>query len=127
MGLGETLARYGATSLATAVVDNLVFILAYGAWGSVLAAQGLARAAAVWFQYGALRHVVFYSHDRHSVTLPRYLLLVAANGLVAYGLIRWLMARFGAPAVWAKIGVESALFVVTFAAQRGYVFARRMR
>jgi putative flippase GtrA len=119
------LLRYGATSLGTAAVDNLTFVAFYRLSGSILAAQAAGRLTGMAFQYAVSKRAVFQSAERHGNTAPRYLLLVAFNFALSYGLIRAVVWRFPVSPVWAKLGVESLLFFWSFAAQRWFVFARR--
>jgi len=116
------LLRFGSVSLLTALLDNLVFYLAYRQTGHVLASQVLGRVLAVAFNYTMVRSSVFYSHQRHKTVLPKYLLLVLASGSVSYGGIRLLAATLGMPAVPAKLLVETILFFVNFAVQRLFIF-----
>ncbi len=119
------LLRFGMLSLATALVDNLVFAAAFAWTGSVLRSQAIGRCAAVVFNYTAARRAVFLSRERHRATLPKYLLLVFASGAVSYALIRMLAASLNVPVIWAKVLAESALFLVNFLVQRDLVFTRR--
>lgn len=120
------LLRFSSASLLTAVLDNLAFFLAYSSGAGLLAAQIVGRMAAVAFNYALVRGAVFYSRDRHSVALPRYLTLVAVSGTVAYLGIRGLVALQDTPVLWAKILVESLLFFVNFSVQRYWVFRKRV-
>jgi glycosyltransferase involved in cell wall biosynthesis len=116
------LLRFGSVSLMTALLDNLVFILAQPRLHSVLGAQVLGRAVAVIFNYSTVRSSVFYSHQRHKTVLPKYLSLVVASGTCSYLGIQLLSKRFGVPVIPAKLAVETLLFFVNFAVQRLFVF-----
>ena len=116
------LLRFGSVSMMTAVLDNLIFYLAYRRTGHVLGAQVLARVFAVTFNYTMVRRSVFYSRQRHKTVLPKYLGLVVASGTASYGGIRWLTAAFAIGAVAAKLLVETFLFFVNFAVQRVLIF-----
>jgi glycosyltransferase involved in cell wall biosynthesis len=116
------LLRFGSVSFMTAVLDNLVFYVAYRHLGHVLAAQVLGRFFAVIFNYSMVRRSVFYSRQRHKTVLPRYLALVVASGSVSYAGIRILSAQGMAP-VSAKLLIETILFFVNFAVQRLFIFA----
>src|ERR1019366_3890718 len=78
------LARFGSVSLMTAVLDNLVFYLAFRHSGHILGSQILGRVFAVSFNYSMVRKSVFYSRQRHKTVLPKYLLLVLVSGSVSY-------------------------------------------
>jgi len=116
------LLRFGSVSLFTALLDNLVFILARHQGATVLTAQILGRTLGLAFNYTMVRRSVFYSHQRHRSVLPKYLLLVLVSGSASYGGIRLLMATTGIGAIPAKLMVETLLFVVNFAVQRLFIF-----
>ncbi len=87
--------------------------------------QMIGRATAILFNYRSVRRAVFLSNEPHRILLPKYILLVLLNGLVAYGLIRMLHENFSAPILVAKLSVESALFFVNFVIQRDFIFKRK--
>jgi len=116
------LLRFGSVSLMTALLDNVVFILAQPRFHSVLGAQVLGRAVAVIFNYSMVRSSVFYTHQRHKTVLPKYLSLVVASGTCSYLGITLLSKRFGVPVIPAKLLVETVLFFVNFAVQRLFIF-----
>src|SRR5580704_17873055 len=65
------LLRFGSVSFVTALLDNLVFILARHYTGSVLVSQIIGRACAVTFNYSTVRGSVFYSKQSHRTVLPK--------------------------------------------------------
>ena len=117
--------RFGALSFLTAVLDNVLFVAAFGSTGNIAQSQIAARLCAMTFNYLGARRMVFHSQQRHAVVLPKYVLLVAANGLVSYALIRWLHDVLGWHAVPAKLVAEGLLFVANFVLQRDIVFTRK--
>jgi glycosyltransferase involved in cell wall biosynthesis len=116
------LLRFGSVSMLTALLDNVVFIVAYHWIGSILASQIIGRAVAVTFNYTMVRRSVFDSHQRHATVLPKYLLLVVVSGSASYAGIRFLNENLGVNPVPAKLLVETALFFVNFAVQRVLIF-----
>ena len=116
------LLRFGSVSLMTALLDNLVFYLAFRHSGHILGSQILARVFAVGFNYSMVRRSVFYSKQRHKTVLPKYLLLVLVSGSVSYAGIRLLSAKLGIDPVYAKLIVETILFFANFAIQRMFIF-----
>jgi glycosyltransferase involved in cell wall biosynthesis len=116
------LLRFGSVSLMTALLDNLVFILAQPRLHNILTAQILGRAVAVVFNYSTVRRSVFYSRQRHKTVLPKYLSLVVASGTCSYFGIQLLSTRLGVPVIPAKLLVETFLFFVNFAVQRLFIF-----
>ena len=127
MRISLVLFRFSLVALATTFIDNAVFLLAYGAFGSVGPAQVLGRLAAAPFNYLSARKAVFLSGEPHRNTLPRYVALLVANGAVSYGLITALAAGPFPGALQAKIVAETVLFFVNFLVQRDVVFRRRKR
>ena len=123
MRIGFVLARFTMLSLATAVLDNVVFFLAIE-WGAP-AAQVIARAVAVCVNYPLARRAVFLSKQPGTTTLMRYLTLVTGSGLVSFELLTLLEHRFNWSVLHAKIAAESALFIFNFLVQRDWVFVRR--
>jgi len=126
MRIGFVLARFTMLSLATAVLDNLVFSMAIHAGIGAAMAQALARAVAVLVNYPLARRAVFLSKEPHSSTLLRYLALVTASGLASFQLLRLMERAFGLGVLDAKRAAEAALFLVNFVVQRDWVFVRRV-
>jgi putative flippase GtrA len=118
------LLRFGMLSIFTALVDNAGFFLAYRATNTILGAQIIGRLAAILVNYSGSRHAVFFSREAHRRILPRYLALVAASGMVSYGLIRLLSESIGMSVLSAKLVAESTLFIANFTIQRDFVFTR---
>ena len=81
---------------------------------------------AVCFNHTVNRQAVFRCRQSHRSVLPRYLLLVARNGVLAYGGIRAIHGRCPAISILgAKLLVETTLFLGNFLIQRGLIFGRR--
>ncbi len=118
------LLRFVLLSLTTAALDNLIFLVAFSATGSIVQSQVIGRAGAVLFNYNAARRAVFLSRERHRTQMPRYILLVIASGLASYALIVLLRSWFAWPVPAAKMAAESVLFIANFAVQREFVFRR---
>lgn len=119
------LLRFSFIAVLTAALDNLLFWGMLAWTGSLVRAQMVARLAAGFFNYTAVRRIAFLSEERHAVVLPRYLLLLAANTMVSYAGIRFLSDQFQVGVFSAKILTESLLFIVNFAIQRDFVFSGR--
>ena len=117
-----TLLRFSLTSAATAVLDYAIFALALK-YGAVLGvAQLIARTVALFFNYAAVRRVVFHSHRKHSVVFPRYVLLVIVSGLVSLGIMSLLVSQAHLSVLIAKLIAELAVFLANFAIQRDFIF-----
>jgi putative flippase GtrA len=119
------LLRFSVLSLCTAVLDNAVFAIAFSQTGDIARSQVAARLVAMVFNYVGARRTVFHSQQPHTKVLPKYIALVALNGLVSYALIQFLHLTFGVHAVPAKLCAEGLLFIANFAIQRDLVFTRR--
>lgn len=117
--------RFGTLSFLTALLDNAVFATLYSATGHIGQSQIVARALATAFNYISARRAVFHSQQKHAAVLPKFLLLVACNGLISYGIIEFLHFSLGVATVSAKLMAEGALFIANFAIQRDFVFTRR--
>jgi putative flippase GtrA len=117
------LLRFFFASLASAVIDNVVFAAAYLALPQLGACQLAARLVSMGVNFGLNRSAVF--HDRQEIrrTLPRYLALSLLSGLLGYALIRGLHG-LGLRVLVAKVLAESLLFFLNFAVQRLVVFRR---
>lgn len=125
MRIGFVLARFTMLSLATAVLDNLIFLAGVGAGLPQAQAQIAARAVAVLVNYPLARRAVFLSREPHRSTLVRYLALVFASEFLSFQLLTQLERRFGFTVLQAKMLAESALFLVNFLVQRDFVFLSR--
>lgn len=118
------LLRFTFTSLLSAVIDNIVFILIYSLSSSIISSQIGARAISMLFNYSAVRKAVFYSDMEHSSAFPRYLLLVIISGSVSYLMIIAAVSLFSVPVIAAKLCAESIVFFANFAIQRDLIFVR---
>lgn len=119
------LLRFSVLSLATAILDNVIFAVSLGYTGSIARSQFLARLVAMMFNYAGARGAVFHSRQRHAVVFPKYAALVAINGLLSYAMLEFLHLRLGLRAISAKLIAEGILFIANFAIQRDFVFTRR--
>jgi glycosyltransferase involved in cell wall biosynthesis/SAM-dependent methyltransferase len=119
------LLRFSVFSLLTAVLDNAVFVLAFGATGSIGQSQIAARSIAMVFNYVGARALVFHSSQRHAIVLPKYVSLVIVNGCLSYALIQLMHGKFGLATMSSKLLAEGLLFIANFAIQRDFIFTRR--
>ena len=117
--------RFSVLSILTAVIDNLVFALTYRRTGNIAQSQVTARLVAMVFNYVGASRMVFHSQQRHSVVVPKYTALVAANATLSYALIQLLHYSMNLAAIPAKLIAEGLLFIANFAIQRDFVFTRR--
>lgn len=118
--------RFLLSSLATSLVDFLVFTLAaLGGLGVPLGTL-CARLVAGTLNYVVNRRVVFGQPRGSAATLLKYWALVALLGGLSYAGIQFLVGQAGVHLFAAKAAVESALFIASFAIQRDFIFNRRM-
>jgi glycosyltransferase involved in cell wall biosynthesis len=115
--------RFTLTSLLSAVIDNSIFIMVYNMTFSIPGSQVSARIMATACNYMAVRRIVFYSEQKITKTLPKYLSLVCISGLVSFFLINVLITVLPLSVIWAKICAESLVFLANFAIQRDFIFA----
>lgn len=120
---------FGLASLVGAVIDLAIFALimdvAFGGTATstaVLVATVGARVVSTLTNYWANRRLVFRSRRAVSTSVPRYYVL--AIGLLAGS---WLLTTVLADVlnghvVWAKMLVDSGLFVVSYIVQKRWVF-----
>ena len=116
--------RFALASMLAALIDNMIFFLAYGSGLSIAASQMTGRILSATLNYFLVRKVVFYSKKNIAKTIPEYFLLVCASGLISYLLIRSLTAYFSVSVVTAKIFSETVVFLANFTIQRDFIFSR---
>ena len=117
--------RFISMSLAAAVMDNVVFFIAFQYVPMILLCQALSRLVSGTFNYQTNKRSVFQSRRPHRVTAPRYILVALATGLVGYFAIEGLVQAGGFSVFPAKIITETSLFLFNFAVQRAFVFDTR--
>jgi putative flippase GtrA len=118
------LMRFTIVSFLTAVVDNVVFLLALPFCHSIIGAQASGRIVATAFNYLGNKKAVFHSDAKNIRAFPRYLLLVVVSGIISYCLIKLIISQTPMEVVPAKILAETVIFIFNFAVQREFVFKR---
>jgi putative flippase GtrA len=118
-------ARFISSSVLTAVIDYLVFTLAYQFTHSLSLAIGLGRLVAGTFNFTVNKSLVFHSSGNLGRSLAKYAGLVVALGVIAYALIHFLVHQWGWNAYLAKISVEGFLLLCSFVLQRDLVFSSK--
>lgn len=116
--------RFIGSSLLTALVDNIVFILVYNASGNILLGQALARAVATVVNFTLNRNFVFKHQADKWRAFAKFLALVVVMGAVSYSLIRLIVEQTGMGVVPAKILAETGLYLINFATQRTLIFRK---
>jgi len=116
--------RFLAVSIATAVIDNVVFIASLHFWPNVLLCQAIGRLVAGTFQFTAAKRRVFHSRARVASALPKFWMLLAFSGVLSYLLIQSFLRYTPLQVIPAKLTAETVLFFISFVVQRDFVFAQ---
>ena len=118
--------RFSLIAILSALLDYGVFIIAYYLiFHNVFLALVSGRFFSIIFNYLNVRKFAFKAGGtRHTRTLPKYLILACASGLIAYCLIIGLISLFHWHVIAAKIIAEIIMFVVNFFIQRDFIFKK---
>jgi glycosyltransferase involved in cell wall biosynthesis len=114
--------RFVLSSLSTALLDFIVFIICSAAGLSVLMSMIMSRLVAGNYNYMINRKVVFRSDSNVFISFLKYWLLVALLGSISYLGIETLVTYAKFNVLIAKALIESLLFFVSFAVQRNLIF-----
>lgn len=134
-GIG-TFLRYSLSSLASLLVDNLVFSISFLLSGRIGLSLIFGRAVSMVVNYLLLRNSVFQSSaetdngdNRRKVsgffdkgTFIRYLLLVIFSGLIVWLVTGFLTSRFRLNTLLVKLSVELVMFFVNYYLSKNLVF-----
>lgn len=123
--IGFTFLRYGISSIATASIDFLVFILLFPFFGNILFAQYTARTVAGIFNFVINRNFVFRASGSVFLAAIKYCTLVYVMAIISHGVIILLSQNslYPIPVTAAKAVAECLLFPCTFALQREFIFS----
>lgn len=120
------LLRYAASSIATTIVDLVVFVMLIGGGAGILWANLGSRAAAILLQFYLVKNFVFKSEGG----LVRFALFAAyvwGMGLISAALQIQFADLTGARPIVAKVTVDAVLFVFNFVFLRQILFRRGWR
>ena len=117
-----TLFRFMMSSVLTAVIDYIVFLLVFTIGSNILLSQAAARFVALMFNYAVNRRLVFLSKQQHGDVFPKYVMLVIVSGLVSYSIIKLLLMLFPLQVAVAKLISEGIIYFGNFAVQRDFIF-----
>jgi glycosyltransferase involved in cell wall biosynthesis len=117
------LVRFYASSLLAAGLDLLLFTVCFALTGKVLLSVVVGRLSSL-VNFWANRRFVFHSRGPVPAALWRYYLLAIGVGAVSYGLILTLHTYAHWPVLVSKVCVDVLLSLVSFSAQRTFVFRR---
>ena len=120
------LVRFAASSLITALIDNLVFIAILRLSSKLIVSLVAARLVAGTFNYYANKRGVFHSRSLNWMTaLPKFWAVVLVSGTLSYLLIQNFIAYAGMSIVGAKVLAETIMFFFSFVVLRDFVFYQR--
>jgi len=118
--------RYALTSIITAVVDFLVFIIAIALGVNVFWSNMIARTFSIGVQYTLLDKYVFYSKAK-IWSFILFALYVYMMGIVSATMQEKLIENIHFHVLAAKVLVEGILFFVNFAFLRLYIFTKKSK
>jgi putative flippase GtrA len=119
------LLRFALSSIAAAIIDNLVFTVVFVISTNIAVSQIFGRTSGALFNYLANRKLVFQSKETVARTLPKYIALVMVSGTISFGLLLLIQSMISSSIIVAKVLAELLLFFFNFMVQRDYVFFRR--
>lgn len=114
--------RFVLSSLSTALLDFIVFIICSASGLSILMSMIMARLVAGNYNYMINRKVVFRSDSSVLVSFLKYWMLVILLGSISYLGIETLVKNADFNVLFSKALVETLLFFVSFAVQRNLIF-----
>jgi glycosyltransferase involved in cell wall biosynthesis len=118
------LVRHIGNSVVTAILDNSVFALCYYFSEALLFSIVMGRLLAVLFNFSVGKVFVFKSKNNIVKEAILYIGLVIFLMLLSYSAVTLLITLLALSPYLAKLIVETILFVLSFAAQRLFVFSK---
>lgn len=118
--------RFNVSSLISVLIDYSIFSLIFISSGNIIAGQSLARLCAGSVNYCINRNFVFKSSQRHSIAVLLYFGWLCLLGFVSYGIIKVLHSTLGINVYAAKIISEGLLYIMSFIAQRDFIFPSQL-
>jgi glycosyltransferase involved in cell wall biosynthesis len=117
--------RFAVSSLSTALLDFIVFIIGSGLGMSILHSMVLSRIVAGNYNFIINKNIVFKSDSRAIFLFLKYWLLVLVLGSISYIGIKFLVTYLNLNLILSKALIETMLFFVSFAVQRKLIFLSR--
>lgn len=117
------LIRFTLNSMITAIIDSLVFSLIYLSTEKLLLSTFIGRCVAGAFNFTTSKYAVFRSSQNFKLELIKYVFLVIFLMLVSNVAIKSFVSLTGFNVIFSKILIETALFPISFAMQRLFVFS----
>ncbi len=119
------LLRYALSSIITAIVDFIVFIISIYFGSSVFVANMLARTVSIGVQFKLLDNYVFYTKSSF-LSFILFALYVYIMGAISATLQVAVIEYLSLSVIIAKVLVEGFLFFVNFAFLRLYLFTKEL-
>jgi dolichol-phosphate mannosyltransferase len=116
--------RYMMVSICSFALDISLFTGLYYLSGQIVASTYAARLASGSFNFYFNKHAVFGSHDKNNYLHESlgYIALAILIATLSATAVNWLTKTTGWHAPFLKIIVDTLLFLVTFFAQRFFIF-----
>jgi len=114
--------RFLLSSLTTALIDFIVFIICSGFGLNILLSTIIGRIIAGNYNFVINRKLVFRSHSNALKSFAKYWLLVLLLGSLSYTGILTLVNYLNLNVLLSKALIETLLFFTSFAIQRNLVF-----
>jgi putative flippase GtrA len=115
--------RFSALSIATAILDFTVFVLAQILFSNILISAVFGRVVAGLFNFSLGKLFVFQSKSSATWEFLKYILTVIVLGFISFELIDLMVQNLNLNVYFSKILAETGLFLVSFAIQRTFVFS----
>jgi glycosyltransferase involved in cell wall biosynthesis len=116
--------RFVFISIFSGIADTGCFLLLYYITGIPSLSTFFSRLASGYMNFHLNKRYVFRSHESTKSEIVRYAALALVLMTSSYLLLEAFVRNFGMKIVWAKISAEALLFLVSFAIQRIFVFAK---
>ena len=117
------LLRFALNSMVTAIIDSMVFSVVYLLTGKLLLSTFVGRCVAGTFNFTTSKYAVFRSSQNFKLELMKYVGLVIFLMLVSNAAIKSVVALTEMNVIVVKVLIETALFPISFAMQRLFVFS----
>lgn len=116
--------RYGLSSIVTAVVDFIVFMIALSLGANILIANMFARTASIGVQFALLDKFVFHTKAK-ILKFILFAIYVYVMGIISAMTQISVIENLGISVVATKVIVEGILFFINFAFLRLYIFTKK--
>jgi glycosyltransferase involved in cell wall biosynthesis len=120
------LLRFAFSSLLASFFDFIVFTITFNLTANIMLSLLIGRfVVGSLLNYVINRRLVFHSKTGVVSSLLKYYLALAVMSLMSWLLIKAVVFQMGIKVIFAKIVVETLLFVLSFSIQREFVFVNR--